>query len=128
VRRGCDRNRRQSDFLCTRSTANGYSLEGWLLHGGWRSRIQGGSGDRRIRLDGVRSGQSISKELRVIELRGAESFLGVHVSRMLHKFPAPSGFLFGGPRGRAGDQIAAAYPRPDWSFADAKNLDYVPEA
>jgi hypothetical protein len=67
------------------------------------------------------------KELRVIELRGTESFLGVQVSRMLHRFPGPSGFWFGGSRGRGGDQIVAAYPRPEGSFADAKNLDYTPK-
>lgn len=114
------------DFPSTLCTGNGYSLEGWLLHGGWRSGIHGHSEDRRIRLGGKHFGQQMLKELRVIELLGTESFLGLQVSRMNHGFPGPSGFWFGGSRGRGGDQIVATYPKPDWSFADARNLDYTP--
>ncbi|CAM3104111.1 hypothetical protein DFJ75_3695 [Williamsia muralis] len=116
------------DFLCTPSTSNGYSLEGWLLHGRWRPGIYGESGDKRIRQGGTSpSGEPTSRELRVVELRGTKSFLGVHVSRMFHSFPGPSGFLFGGSRNRSGDQIVATYPRPDGTYSDAESLDYTPE-
>lgn len=36
------------DFLCSPSTANGYSIEGWLLPGGWRSGIYEDPDDMRI--------------------------------------------------------------------------------
>ncbi|MGX9296294.1 hypothetical protein [Tsukamurella paurometabola] len=112
---------------CTPGTANGYSLEGWLLSKEWRGGIHEGTGDSRIRLCGTTpAGQSRSIELRVIQLRGTESFVGVQVRRIHQRFPDASGFWFGGPRGREGDQIVAAYPRPDGTFADAESLDYRP--